>query len=147
MDEISDAGIGDELVGGSFSLPCDVCRRRKVRCSKTWPCSNCQRSSVRCTYDNSRQLLKRPSRVTDLTDRVGRLESLVLSLSRQGRTDVENPSRPSAKSIEVMAHSIRQDVKWNDFDQNLARDGTLIFDSTRCRYLSNTFWATMYDEV
>ncbi|KAL7800320.1 hypothetical protein V8C37DRAFT_364865 [Trichoderma ceciliae] len=147
MDESSDTGMGEDCVGGAFSLPCDVCRRRKVRCSKTWPCSNCQRNRAKCTYDNSRQLLKRPSKVDDLNERVARLESLIQNLSRQGGTDVENSNRVCANSIEVMARNIRRNVNWDDAEQNQAGDGALISDDGRSRYLSNTFWATMYDEI
>ncbi|RFU78375.1 hypothetical protein TARUN_3897 [Trichoderma arundinaceum] len=149
MDESSDAGMGEGVAGGPFSLPCDVCRRRKVRCSKTWPCSNCERNSVRCTYDNSRQLLKRPSKVNDLNNRVARLESIIQYLSRQDRqerNETDSSSRVSTNSVEAMARNIRQSFKWDE-PENQVADGTLVYDTSCSRYLSRTFWATMYDEI
>ncbi|KAK5279838.1 hypothetical protein LTR20_003288 [Exophiala xenobiotica] len=36
-------------------LPCDACRRRKVKCSKTDPCHRCVSSGLRCSRDIARK--------------------------------------------------------------------------------------------
>lgn len=36
-------------------LPCDACRRRKVKCSKTEPCDRCVGAGLRCTRDIARK--------------------------------------------------------------------------------------------
>src|SRR5882757_6950229 len=36
-------------------LPCDACRRRKVKCSKNEPCDRCVSAGLRCTRDIARK--------------------------------------------------------------------------------------------
>lgn len=36
-------------------LPCDACRRRKVKCSKSEPCDRCLSAGLRCTRDIARK--------------------------------------------------------------------------------------------
>src|ERR1700744_3338272 len=36
-------------------LPCDDCRKRKVRCSKEEPCDRCVSAGLRCTRDIARK--------------------------------------------------------------------------------------------
>ncbi|KIW15731.1 hypothetical protein PV08_05781 [Exophiala spinifera] len=36
-------------------LPCDACRKRKVKCSKTEPCERCVSAGLRCTRDIARK--------------------------------------------------------------------------------------------
>src|SRR5438128_2293194 len=60
-----------------YELPCTICRRRKVRCSKTLPCNNCERAGATCIYDESNRSSRRPARHTELSLRLSRIESLV----------------------------------------------------------------------
>jgi hypothetical protein len=41
--------------GTSMKLPCDACRRRKVRCDYGRPCDRCQSYDLVCTFDSIRK--------------------------------------------------------------------------------------------
>src|ERR1700733_1631339 len=67
----------------TYELPCSICRRRRVRCSKTLPCDNCVRAGALCSYDDPNRSSRRPSRHTELSVRMARVESLVRNASQQ----------------------------------------------------------------
>ncbi|KIV90079.1 hypothetical protein PV10_07421 [Exophiala mesophila] len=54
MAESSDEQAGAAAAVDSL-LPCDACRRRKVKCSKSEPCDRCLSTGLRCTRDIARK--------------------------------------------------------------------------------------------
>lgn len=95
------------IMSPEVQIPCNICRKRKVRCNKELPCSNCQRLGFECSYDDPSRGLKRvisgggSTRDTaELSGRMARLESLVRKFSKslgypgqisQGRIRVQIP--------------------------------------------------------
>lgn len=121
----------------TYDLPCMTCRRRKVRCSKTWPCSNCQRAETECSFDDSSLASKRPSKIDDLAERLAKMEALVRDLSLQAGLD-DGP-------VAVEQVGMQQDRA--PVDVEASKTGRLVFESGRSRYLQSGFWANWYDEV
>lgn len=77
---------------------CNTCRRRKVKCDKTFPCSNCSKAHTECVFPGPgraprRMKEKKPGangqseRETELLKRLRRLEGVVEELS--GQVDME----------------------------------------------------------
>lgn len=58
-DGVVDTGNGNGVSAPAEShqsmLPCDACRKRKVRCSKEEPCDRCVSAGLRCTRDIARK--------------------------------------------------------------------------------------------
>lgn len=52
--DIGNGGAGG-VDGYQSLLPCDACRKRKVRCSKEEPCDRCVSAGLRCTRDIARK--------------------------------------------------------------------------------------------
>ncbi len=132
----------------SFDWPCDACKRRKVLCSKVWPCSNCKRNQVDCTYDSPRKKRKRRQRSIDLTERLARLESLVQTINRPADDD-SSASNPLPESPETAPQrNAQQELEHSGLSKNNERrSGKMISENGRSRLVSDTFWATMYNEV
>ncbi|KAL2395402.1 hypothetical protein ABEF93_004845 [Exophiala dermatitidis] len=49
------AGSAPATTAADSLLPCDACRRRKVKCSKTEPCDRCLSTGLRCTREIARK--------------------------------------------------------------------------------------------
>ena len=149
---------GDELAE-VHEKPCHMCRKRKVRCSKTQPCSNCQRADIDCVYDEtSRDSVKVPRSTAALAERVAELESLVANMSQQLAAEKESTSSsfgtPAltgpghgvfvAESIAKRILSVAPQLPANPIG---SVQGRLISDDDSSRHIMNAFWASMYDEV
>ncbi|KAI5460970.1 hypothetical protein BGZ63DRAFT_405408 [Mariannaea sp. PMI_226] len=63
----------------NFNKPCNVCRRRKVRCDKAQPCRNCARHRVSCVYEDAPN--DSPVGQQMLQDRLDRLERMLEGLT------------------------------------------------------------------
>jgi hypothetical protein len=57
VEDLSDTGSGAPTGAEPHQtlLPCDACRKRKVRCSKEEPCDRCVSAGLRCTRDIARK--------------------------------------------------------------------------------------------
>jgi hypothetical protein len=141
----------------TYELPCSVCRRRKVRCSKTLPCDNCERAGAVCVYDNSTRSSRQPTRYTDLTIRLSRVESLMRrsNLPKEQnvlrnnneiqRTDVGNATIKTMQDlIHELDHKFKQQL--TPLNQDL-KMGKLSFVEGSSRYIQAGFWAGKYEEV
>ena len=130
-------------------IPCNICRKRKVRCNKELPCSNCQRLGFECSYDDPSRGLKRTisgggsTRDTaELSGRMVRLESLVRNLSKRPGLPRPDPSAEnSLPHASRPAGSVR-DVSKADIDA-----GKLVLTSASSRHVVSSFWAGLFDEV
>lgn len=135
-------------------LPCTICRRRKVRCSKTLPCDNCERAGATCTYDGPDRSSRRPARHTELSVRLSRVESLVKSQSRlieHGVTaDLKDEENPSIDDVDMQTLLERLDQEYKQGPASLGRydrPGKLAFVEGSSRHIHRRFWAATYDEV
>ncbi|EXJ81066.1 hypothetical protein A1O3_07354 [Capronia epimyces CBS 606.96] len=140
----SSRGGSSQIPLASQDLPCVVCRKRKVRCSKTEPCTNCERSGFQCSYTDSSRLVNRrtPKPAEYLARRVAELEEVVRNLSQQGLEQ----GHPVANITQSIVHKSPGLARARDRDAD-STQGKLVLDGDRSRYLHEGFWAAMYDEV
>ncbi|KAF2498521.1 hypothetical protein BU16DRAFT_524625 [Lophium mytilinum] len=141
----------------TFDLPCSICRRRKVRCSKTLPCDNCERAGVSCSYDDAKRSSRRPPRHAELSTRLARVETLVRSTSQQLKqsnptTNCENEPMDEVLEPDPTMESLvkRLDRKYKSQlaapDPNTKR-GKLAYEEGSSRSIQTRFWAGMYEEI
>lgn len=130
-------------------VPCNICRKRKVRCDKKLPCSNCQRLGFECSYDDPIRGLKRAisggssTRDTaELSGRMVRLESLVRNLSKQ-----PGLPRPDPSGENTLPNASRPAESTSDFSKTDVDAGNLVLTSTSSRQVVSSFWAGLFDEV
>lgn len=80
---------------GLNARSCITCRRRKVKCNKSFPCSNCTKAGSECVFPAPGRAPRRPragpkvvsEREAELLKRLRRLEGVVEELS--GQVEVE----------------------------------------------------------
>ena len=134
---------------------CVTCRRRKVRCDKIHPsCTNCSKAGIECIFPGpgrAKRKTRKPQEA-ELLARLKKLEGVIQSLGAQVEEDkgIRGPSVMPSIQGEAEAHQDDQgggtDAKRNSvvIDQQVGR---LVINEGRSRYVSNTFWASMGDEV
>ena len=149
---------GDEEPDRRHIKPCQTCRKRKVKCSKTEPCSNCERADLECMYDDPGAIrLRRRRSTAALAERVAQLEALIAKLSQQTsfRPESGNGGLPAAgtsssRSVYIadrVAKAIWNDMPTDPMNKLAVHQGRLITNEGSSRHLMNAFWASMYDEV
>lgn len=135
---------------------CLTCRRRKVRCDKKSPCSNCVRAKIECIFPGPGRAPRKSRKPPDaeLLDRLRRLEGVVSSLNAQveeheqeavhrekGRTSsAEDGACPYVNGNLTVAVD-------NSVEGLENRFGRLVFEKGRSRYITNSFWASLNNEV
>ncbi|KAH7067146.1 fungal-specific transcription factor domain-containing protein [Paraphoma chrysanthemicola] len=149
--------------GGANPRSCVTCRRRKVKCDKKQPCSNCVRAKIECIFPGPGRAPRKSRKPPDaeLLERLRRLEGVVSSLNaqveeheqeaaereRRGSTgepsgcpygsDKANPNGNAIPSVAV-----------DDTVEGLEnRFGRLVVEKGRSRYINNSFWASLNNEV
>lgn len=147
---------------GSIALnprSCVTCRKRKVRCDKQQPCSNCVRARIPCQFPAPGRAPRRPRKTPDgeLLARLRKLEGVVKSLG--ATTDDENILTSSgvldrslnhagSYSPSTDGHHHSDDVsgrhRMSSLDNNFGR---LVLDEGKSRYVNNSFWANLSNEV
>ncbi len=160
---VKEEGSADPATTNPSSAPrlnprsCVTCRRRKVRCNKENPCANCARAGIECVFPGPGRAPRKSRKPPDaeLLARLRRLEGVVHSLGAQvDEHGVLAPAAP-AGSADIRARfgegpggesptSDRSDSKRQSMDKGLGR---LVISDDRSRYVSNSFWASMSDEV
>lgn len=154
MDPISIVCIE---TSATHELPCSICRRRKVRCSKTLPCDNCQRAGATCSYDDTS---RRPAIHTEISQRLSRVESLMRNslpptrpntLENNVSIDDADDVITSAKTMEDLVSRLEQRYKQQLASPNLLnpdpRPGKLAYVEGSSRHIHDRFWAGRYEEV
>lgn len=133
----------------TYDLPCMICRRRKVRCSKTWPCSNCQRSGAECSFEEPSNLaIKRNSKIAELSDRLAKMEALVRELSNKAPDQEDHAHAISGSTLKSLAQSFHNGLERKPpVDTTPPSSGRLVYDNGHSRYLQIGFWANWHDEV
>lgn len=134
---------------------CVTCRRRKVKCDKKQPCSNCARAKIECVFPGPGRAPRKSRKPADgeLMDRLRRLEGVVQSLNAQVEEhEQENAERERqasqgecpSNSEAKRSPSVAVD---NSVDGLENRFGRLVVDQGRSRYINNSFWASLNNEV
>jgi hypothetical protein len=133
---------------------CVVCRTRKVRCDKQSPCSNCRRANIACVFPSKERPPRWPRRLErpatgEVMERLRHLEDLVKDLS--GQLEQANAAVRSAAgsssgvgSPESSMHDTGHSVDASTA-QKLGR--LVVHDANRSRYVGNSFWSRVNDEV
>ncbi|KAI9871041.1 MAG: hypothetical protein M1830_003506 [Pleopsidium flavum] len=148
---------------------CVTCRRRKVRCDKRHPCSNCNKASIECVFPNPgrapRKTRKPPD--TELLARLRRLEGVVQGLGKNvdDEGSVEDKKLEAERDVQVLDSTMNSGVELGTCNETtvttgirckrkggdtgkLEKDfGRLVIEEGRSRYVSNSFWASLSDEV
>lgn len=115
-------------------LPCETCRRRKVKCSKTEPCTSCHKAGTECVYASGQHSQARalPS-VSELVQRVIRLEKTVEQMKHELSSAIHTPTHENhAAGLENLESRPQ---------------GDLIRVADRSRYIKASFWASTYCNV
>ncbi|KAF2801693.1 uncharacterized protein BDZ99DRAFT_402906 [Mytilinidion resinicola] len=152
----------NSIGGATHPRSCVTCRKRKVKCDKRNPCSNCTKAKIECVFPSPGRAPRKSRKPPDgeLMERLRKLEGVVQSLnaqveeeqqahggsgegaSRQGST-AEGDSKPHCP---MGAESPRVVVD-NSVEGLENRFGRLVVDQGRSRYINNSFWASLNNEV
>lgn len=142
---------------------CITCRRRKVKCDKKQPCSNCLRAKIECIFPGPGRAPRKSRKPPDaeLLDRLRRLEGVVQNLNAQveeheqeaAERERDNDSRQGSLSDHCFgtgngglkeSASVAVD---NSVEGLESRFGRLVVEKGRSRYINNSFWASLNNEV
>ena len=145
---------------------CVTCRRRKVKCDKKQPCSNCARAKIECIFPGPGRAPRKSRKPADgeLMERLRRLEGVVQSLNAQveehelqdeereknsgaagacpngsGGDDASCPNGTDKDGANVAVDNSVEGLE--------TRFGRLVVDQGRSRYINNSFWASLNNEV
>lgn len=146
-------------ISGASSTPnprsCVTCRRRKVKCDKKQPCSNCARAKIECVFPGPGRAPRKSRKPPDgeLMERLRRLEGVVQTLNAQ----VEEHEQEAAdrerrgSSADCCPRGPGNDSPSVAVDNSVegleTRFGRLVVDQGRSRYINNSFWASLNNEV
>lgn len=146
--------------GASNARSCLTCRKRKVKCDKKQPCSNCARAKIECVFPGPGRAPRKSRKPPDgeLMDRLRRLEGVVQSLNAQveeheqeaaDRTQTQDQDRSrQASSSDCFPSRVSPSVALDNTVEGLeSRFGRLVVDQGRSRYINNSFWASLNNEV
>lgn len=144
---------------------CVTCRRRKVKCDKKQPCSNCARAKIECIFPGPGRAPRKSRKPADgeLMERLRRLEGVVRGLNAQVEehelADAEREKRSASacplgdagneqggcpSGRDLVGASVAAD---NSVEGLETRFGRLVVDEGRSRYINNSFWASLNNEV
>jgi hypothetical protein len=136
---------------------CVTCRKRKVKCDKKQPCLNCTRAKIDCIFPGPGRAPRKNRKPPDgeLMDRLKRLEGVVLSLNAQVEEhEQEAAVREKRKEDGTTDENFpngRRESRSVVFDTSVegleTRFGRLVVDQGRSRYINNSFWASLNNEV
>ncbi|KAH9860864.1 hypothetical protein IAQ61_010598 [Plenodomus lingam] len=152
--EQSDGGMSGPIFAAKRS--CITCRRRKVKCDKKTPCSNCARTKIECIFPGPGRAPRKSRKPPDaeLLDRLRRLEGVVSSLNAQ----VEEHEQEVANREKVQNGSVTEEnCRFSNGNQGVTADksvvdlenrfGRLVVEKGKSRYINNSFWASLNNEV
>ncbi|CAE7030569.1 hypothetical protein PTNB73_05436 [Pyrenophora teres f. teres] len=145
---------------------CVTCRRRKVKCDKKNPCSNCVRANIECVFPAPGRAPRKSRKPADaeLLERLRRLEGVVTSLNAQVEGHEQEAAdrerrRQSSTFDDLCPHAQSSSRGGGEAtpDAHVAVDasvdglenrfGRLVVEKGRSRYINNSFWASLNNEV
>ena len=152
---------------GTYLNPrsCVTCRKRKVKCNKEYPCSNCVRGNTECKFPAPGRAPRRPRKPPDseLLSRLRKLEGVVQSLgvhTDDGSISTSPKSQDhtdDARSLDGYQLGQRQSPtdgngkpipNYRQRGSSIDRSfGRLVLDEGKSRFISNSFWANLSEEV
>lgn len=153
--------------GGPFvpnPRSCITCRKRKVKCDKKLPCSNCARAKIECIFPGPGRAPRKSRKPADaeLLERLRRLEGVVQNLNAQveeheqetaerERDSNNNDSRQGSVSENCFTNTNAKHSPSVAVDNSVEglenRFGRLVVERGRSRYINNSFWASLNNEV
>ncbi|ORY06889.1 fungal-specific transcription factor domain-domain-containing protein [Clohesyomyces aquaticus] len=149
-------------VSGAGSLnprSCVTCRKRKVKCDKKQPCSNCSRAKIECIFPGPGRAPRKSRKPPDgeLMDRLRRLEGVVKTLNAQVEEHEQEKEGAERSKKDGGDASMCPNGGGAGGGVNVAVDnsveglesrfGRLVVDQGRSRYINNSFWASLNNEV
>ncbi|KAF1935547.1 hypothetical protein EJ02DRAFT_123545 [Clathrospora elynae] len=142
---------------------CVTCRRRKVKCDKKHPCSNCVRAKIECIFPGPGRAPRKSRKPPDaeLLERLRRLEGVVTSLNAQvegheqeaahrekeRQSSTSEEACPFAKNGVDTVQNGAKVAADNSVEGLENRFGRLVVEKGRSRYINNSFWASLNNEV
>ena len=134
---------------------CVTCRKRKVRCDKKSPCNNCAKAGIECKFPGPGRAPRKPRKGPDseLLARLRRLEGVVQTLGAQVDDQglEASPLRKDSTQTNVSPindNSFSNADPKNRPERKIAQElGRLVVDEGRSRYVSNSIWASLAEEV
>ena len=140
---------------------CVTCRKRKVKCDKKQPCSNCSKAHIECIFPRPGRAPRRAKKPQDaeLLARLRRLEGVVQKLGKgsdgeegaspEGQSpDVGDKAPPAIPRLGASDKEKQEMLSGLGGTLKIEKDiGQLNIGEGRSRYVSNTFWASLTDEV
>ncbi|KAF2840997.1 hypothetical protein M501DRAFT_1010158 [Patellaria atrata CBS 101060] len=149
---------------------CVTCRKRKVKCDKKQPCTNCTRQHIECVYPSPGRAPRKPRKPADgeLIERLRKLEGVVKSLGLQveeeqalaeeaNRKLETTASRPNPEQCSLALEKAKDIERREEFRRKTKEDthvngletrfGRLVVDEGRSRYINNSYWASLSNEV
>ncbi|MCJ1383827.1 hypothetical protein MMC17_006941 [Xylographa soralifera] len=129
MSTSSSAWIQSGLQDHEHIRPaCQVCKRKKIKCDRTFPCRQCKRSSLQCV-PSARKTRTTPAskrgRDPELSNRLTKLERFVETLSKEA--------------------GLRDGSPGGDLDTEV--EPTSVLSSTVSKYIGSPFWSSLTMEV
>ncbi|KAH8929611.1 hypothetical protein BT69DRAFT_152683 [Atractiella rhizophila] len=86
------------------AVSCINCRRKKVKCDRTFPCSSCKVRGETCEWaENTKPVAESELGVHDLACEIGRLHRIVKDLSERLSLDQDEIKAMLAPSLSVVA--------------------------------------------
>ncbi|KAK4628633.1 Bikaverin cluster transcription factor bik5 [Fulvia fulva] len=155
---------------------CVTCRKRKVKCDKLHPCSNCNRAHIECVFPAPGRAPRKVRKVSEgkdkgLLDRLRRLEGVVKGMGvdasgaptkdedgaeqehRAGSMDFTNGHGPNSEVTTLPQdpdQEFQKRSRWVERQQSGRfenRFGRLVVNEGKSRYINNSFWANLSNEV
>ena len=137
------------------------CSRDRLKCDRGQPCETCDRRglSLSCTYVHSNvsepldQSQLRPASSASIQDRIGQLESLVISL--MSTLNVATPtyqlSTETHGSPEFSSSVNEHEVDWNKLPEDLSQlsesFGRISLKNAETSYVESAHWTAILDGV
>ncbi|KAF2731933.1 hypothetical protein EJ04DRAFT_441932 [Polyplosphaeria fusca] len=158
MDRVQKVNGTVTSPGGALANPrsCVTCRKRKVKCDKKHPCSNCARAKIECIFPGPGRAPRKARKPPDgeLLERLRRLEGVVSNLNAQVE---EHEQEAADRDRAQRGEELERRSSWKREEPSVAVDnsveglenrfGRLVVDKGRSRYINNSFWASLNNEV
>jgi len=134
----------------------------QVKCDKRHPCSNCTRAKIECIFPGPGRAPRKSRKPADaeLLERLRRLEGVVSSLNaqveeheqeaaeREKGSESGHPDCPFSNGKANPNDPPERRVALDDSVEGLEnRFGRLVVEKGRSRYINNSFWASLNNEV
>jgi hypothetical protein len=151
-DRVHKNGSISAAGGAPNPRSCVTCRRRKVKCDKRHPCSNCARAKIECIFPRPGRAPRKSRKPPEgeLMDRLKRLEGVVQSLNAQveeHEQEAANRERQGSSDERLNGSESPSVAEDNSVEGLESRFGRLVVDRGRSRYINNSFWASLNNEV